>query len=144
MREIKFRAWDADSEYMFYSDKPEDEYFFEFNIDGKFKAFVIRYDGFVGTIYEPPQPEVEELHDIMQFTNLKDSKGVEIYEGDVVKINAGYGGDHFYKECIAEIKYDAPGFYPHNLNDEDGVVWQDDCYHFKSFEIIGNIYEDKG
>ena len=119
MREIKFRAWHRGYPGM---------------------APKMLHDVFPGDCLrwkEEGQPLT-----VMQYTNLEDENGKEIYEGDLVKIDAGYGGDHFYKECIAEIKYDAPGFYPHNLNDEDGVVWQDDCYHFKSFEIIGNIYEN--
>ena len=79
---------------------------------------------------------------LMQYTGLIDKNGKEIYEGDVVKIDCGYSGDRFYKECIAIIKYDAPGFYTHNIKEKDGVVWQDACHYFEDFEIIGNIWEN--
>ena len=137
MREIKFRAWDADSEYMFYSDKPEDEYFFEFNIDGKFKAFVIRYDGFVGTFYEPPQPEAEELHDVMQYTGLKDKNGKEIYEGDIVAINGG-------ADPIKTAVFFEDGCYCVKMLDKACELKYYIDMPFCKLEIIGNIYEHKG
>jgi uncharacterized phage protein (TIGR01671 family) len=65
-REIKFRAWDTELSIMGVPFTPFDSQFL--SSGGTFSE---------GTIF-------------MQYTGLKDSKGVEIYEGDVVYL-AGYG-----------------------------------------------------
>ncbi len=60
MREIKFRAWDKDKEVMIFFDNEKDDYpesFWALN-SGK---------------------------PLMQYTGLKDSKGVEIYENDFIR-----------------------------------------------------------
>jgi len=65
MREIKFRAWGPNSEFMWVWDEVKHCPMQTFLNDG------------------------EKI--IMQFTGLTDSKGVEIYEGDVVRINVANG-----------------------------------------------------
>jgi uncharacterized phage protein (TIGR01671 family) len=77
---------------------------------------------------------------IMQYTGLKDRTGRDIYEKDLLLIPSGYGGDFFYKQVIAEVKYDAPEFYPYNLSHKEGLVFQD--FQWEDCEVIGNIYEN--
>ena len=77
MREIKFRAWNLDHKWM-------DDFFFV-------SSSGIAHDTPSKT-YDTPNTEIEENPSLilMQFTGLKDKRGVDIYFDDVVYI-AGYG-----------------------------------------------------
>jgi uncharacterized phage protein (TIGR01671 family) len=116
MREIKFRAWCFDSKKLSYN--------------------------IIGNIYISEMALWANSHEyeLMQYIGLKDKNRKYIYEGDIVKIPAGWFGDIHYKESVGIIEYLENEFYPRNPNDNNGVTWQE--FNWKDVEIIGNIYEN--
>ena len=124
MTTIKFRAWYNNT--MWYS-LP---WRFKYN-NGGFSHF---FNG-----HNASQKEVI----LMQFTGLKDKNGKEIYEGDIVHVPEGYGGDLLYKEFIGIVDYDPPVFY---INQQESIKktrkWHGQEYGWDELEIIGNIYEN--
>lgn len=126
MRAIKFRAWDGgEMSYDVLSGHSSGNVC---DVDEQGEA--------VWFWHEPPQA-------VMQFTGLKDKKGREIYEGDIIKDS---------RDALLEVYWhENKAFYalrllsgpePHGKFNSEGeqfsygfIVWHD-C------EVIGNVYEN--
>jgi len=111
-REIKFRAWDKEAKKMRYWDQ----------------------------INQYPMYHLNDDHvDHMQYTGLRDAKGVEIYEGDIVR---GCGGEQHPRQVIWRTGYPGWAFYAQKADGfETGFGISDDPQR-PGVEIIGNIYEN--
>ena len=124
MREIKFRAWLKKEKKMvnvetlfiginrlcFGNSKTEDLFFRDFE-------------------------EVE----LMQYTELTDKNGKEIYEGDIVLVKPG-GISTWYK-TVVEFKEGA--LIASLINGENHFYIFNPGFDSNDFEVIGNIYENK-
>lgn len=79
-----------------------------------------------------------------QFTNLKDSKGNEVYEGDIVVCNSGDG-------IIVNSKYVCVVVFKHGsfcLRSVDNTVTTSimihvDCGRLLCWAVIGNVFDNK-
>ena len=124
MREIKFRVWLKEDKKMenvetlfiginrlcFGNSKTEDLFFRDFE-------------------------EVE----LMQYTELTDKNGKEIYEGDIVLVKPG-GISTWYK-TVVEFKEGA--LIASLINGENHFYIFNPGFDSNDFEVIGNIYENK-
>lgn len=121
MREIKFRSWDTYNKEML--EVQELDYADSYN--GQPMIRTTMYNDYFDT---------EDMI-LMQYTGLKDKNGVEIYEGDIVRILGGEYKQGFYewdeKVCIKDFIYD--GF---NLMMTVNQIGNE------ALEVIGNIYDN--
>ena len=109
-REIKFRAWNKKEQAMFLS--PDTIQHLGFWFDAHLPGALADLGNIV----------------IMQFTGLLDSKGNEIYEGDIVTKNGRY---------TDVVKYDFYEVYPFTRGGLHGS-----SYYPEMCEVIGNIHEN--
>ena len=99
MREIKFRAWDKAAKRMLTWHEDEE----------LIKDAIPWCCG----------DEWTENCILMQYVGFRDKNGVEIYEGDIVKVKKHYEGDNFVKEFIGEIVMDEGYWWVENLSRPD-------------------------
>jgi uncharacterized phage protein (TIGR01671 family) len=122
MREIKFRAWDKANpiEKMRVG---EAEYFDD--------MFAFRFQHFEG---DNPSEIIYE-----QYTGLHDSKGREIYEGDIVHVTDGDDRDDVCDTGIGPVVFlESWGLWYVEGKLNNGLF---DLHQENYIEVIGNIHE---
>jgi uncharacterized phage protein (TIGR01671 family) len=119
-RQLKFRAWDKLEKRFFYPDKGYQGHYV-LTLNGQFQNL---QNGSGGDEYV-----------VQQFTGLKDSKGNEIYEGDIIS----------YLQHLFNV---SPDKYPVKTKE---VKWKNmkGCWNVyesqageDNLEVIGNIFEN--
>ncbi|EGO5058298.1 hypothetical protein H7564_000193 [Enterococcus faecalis] len=130
----KFRAWDKRENTM------RDVAVLHFTKGGKVNS--IEY-------WKTPS-ELKSYHVrnlvLMQSTGLKDKNGVEIFEGDVVKVTDGESEEDSYISIVKNYSNEGyPAFdieYPPTYHYDSNVLSAIMCNVFETIEVIGNVYED--
>ena len=131
-REIKFRVWHKPTKQfvkqdIFYLDEPSSIGQLSVGLDGTLIQAGM-YDDY-SAVSDP------EDYAIQQYTGLKDSNGVEIYEGDLLL--SAFCRD---EENPVEVSWGDKnnGWNVNHRNGQEGPLLK---IHQQSYEVVGNIFE---
>lgn len=126
MKDIKFRAWDYDTNTMIYPDSKLETIFC--------------FDRVGLSVYQGNGSELSSF-ELMQYTGLKDKNGTEIYEGDIIEYHSDIINT-FYKinkiNRVVEYKY---GMYGIEGIEKGTHIPFANILKYK-YKVIGNIYQN--
>ena len=139
MRDIKFRAWNKGEKRMYFNVQDAYDMLHCHNVEYSDE----RNCGCsaLDHVFSPSSfGEVlgDKDYEVMQYTGLKDSKGKEIYEGDIVKTFYFYDPGFPPREEVSSVFFDSGIFCRRTKsgNLQSFVQQVDDM------KILGNIYEN--
>ncbi|WP_147369705.1 YopX family protein, partial [Fusobacterium necrophorum] len=89
-----------------------------------------------GCIWDSWDPNGNEEVILMQYTGTRDHRGIEIYEGDIVSMEAMTPGA---PSIVGEVQFLECGYWVVREKEEKGVRLFQEGVHI---EKIGNIYEN--
>jgi uncharacterized phage protein (TIGR01671 family) len=130
-REIKFRAW-HETQRAYYSAEVLGEDQLTLSVDGRGLVNVHSGDRRLSEFAVTMVPE--------QFTGILDSKGIEIYEGDIVRIVRWKDSDD-EAQVIGDVYFEKGMFKIQNGN---AIAGTDVIGQFKpeTLEVIGNVHKN--
>lgn len=128
MREIKYKAYLRDYR------KIVDVEILELLPNGEVQSIVITDEELVEEVYRVTKGQFE----LMEFIGLCDSKGIEIYTGNIVRVVTTQTNEKRIGEVIY---YTGNAMYLVETPMEDYFTFMSE--DIKSVEVIGNIYENK-
>ncbi|MFL2080347.1 YopX family protein [Latilactobacillus sakei] len=133
MRKIKFRAWHRNRKTFL-------DFYWAVDKLGRTFSILDKY------VYDEFTDEIE----LMQYTGLKDINGVEIYEGDIVRVNYS-GNDDFSGLALVVFRngcFELEGKIMEIINSE-GIMYDDfyaisnDLSHYSAcVKAIGNKFKN--
>ncbi|PFV85016.1 hypothetical protein COL05_04740 [Bacillus sp. AFS059628] len=138
MREIKFRAWDKEKQFMFTPTQIELTQGENFAKWDKWRPMAWRDElpeegsGGIGRA-------LGDECELMQYTGLKDKYGTEIYEGDILRGPKYYESEESTSPVYDQWKvtYKNCSYYLGDSPIEEDLDWIGyEC------EVVGNIYEN--
>lgn len=115
--------------------------------DKKFRALVETHLGekvweYYTTFREPAwMDSVKFIAKDLQFIGLRDKRGKEIYEGDIIKVTfyRRYNAGGRMEEHIAEVAFSSGSFWWRSKEISENCWFH---YNESQIEILGNIYEN--
>lgn len=117
----KLRAWDKQDERMSY-------------------GVVMYYDDMIEYRFDHFYTGADEDVEFMQSTGIKDKNGVEIYEGDILKLHAIFLAPD---DKIGYLEYSPK--YGYSIIFEGNRLYRQEYWastNKLNYEVIGNIYEN--
>lgn len=125
----KFRAWSSKTAVLAEV----------INIDFRERKLKVSHWEYGDSIYLP-LGEVE----LMQSTGLKDKNGVEIFDGDIVKVSVHNGFDYYDNEvCVVRKSRFHSGLVCINPStDMECRIFNKDVLEDYQYEVVGNIHEN--
>lgn len=125
----KFRAWSSKTAVL--SEV--------INIDFRERKLKVSHWEYGDSIYLP-LGEVE----LMQSTGLKDKNGVEIFEGDIVKLSVNNGFDYLEDEVcdVRQSRFHSGLVCNNPNNDMEYRIFNQEVLGDYQYEVIGNVWEN--